>query len=132
LREDELNTRRKLVIALGAGALAWTGAVRAQASPTVRRIGLFSQTSPSVTAPSYEAFRLGLRDLGWVEGKNISIEYRYAEGRHDRLPDLAAELVRLKLTSSLLSLLPILWLPEKATALFLSLRRVGLTLLREG
>ena len=91
-----MNTRRKLVIALGAGALAWTGAVRAQASPTVRRIGLFSQTSPSVTAPSYEAFRLGLRDLGWVEGKNISIEYRYAEGRHDRLPDLAADLVRLK------------------------------------
>ncbi len=90
-----MNTRRKLVIALGAGALAWTGAVRAQASPTVRRIGLFSQTSPSVTAPSYEAFRLGLRDLGWVKEKNI-IEYRYAEGKHDRLPDLAAELVRLK------------------------------------
>src|SRR6476620_2595058 len=91
-----MNNRRKLIIALGAGGLAWAGAVRAQAPSTVRRIGLFSQTSPSVNAPSYQAFRLGLRDLGWIEGKNISIEYRYAEGRHDRLPDLAAELVRLQ------------------------------------
>lgn len=88
--------RRELLIALGAGALAWAGAVRAQAPPTVRRIGLLSGSSPSVNAPSYRAFRLGLRDLGWVEGKNVSIEYRYAEGRHDRLPDLAADLVRLK------------------------------------
>jgi hypothetical protein len=85
--------RRELLIALGADALAWAGAVRAQAPPTVRRIGLLSGSSPSVT---YQAFRRGLRDLGWVEGKNISIEYRYAEGRHDRLPDLAADLVRLK------------------------------------
>jgi len=91
-----MNNRRKLVIALGAGALAWAGAVRGQAPSTVRRIGLFSQTSPSVNAPSYQAFRLGLRDLGWIEGKNISIEYRYAEGRHDRLLGLAADLVRLK------------------------------------
>ena len=82
-----MNNRRKLIIALG-GALAGAGAASAQAPVTVRRIGLFSQTSPSVTAPSYQAFRLGLRDLGWLEGKNISIEYRYAEGRHDRLPDL--------------------------------------------
>ena len=85
-----------MLIALGAGALAWAGAVRAQAPATVRRIGLLSGFSPSVDAPSYQAFRLGLRDLGWVEGKNISIEYRYAEGGVDRLPDLAADLVRLK------------------------------------
>jgi putative ABC transport system substrate-binding protein len=94
---DRVTThRRELLIALGVGALAWAGAVRAQAPPTVRRIGLLSGFSPSVDAPSYQAFRLGLRDLGWVEGKNISIDYRYAEGRHDRLPDLAADLVRLK------------------------------------
>src|SRR5678815_1239436 len=88
--------RRELLIALGVAALAWAGAVRAQAPSTLRRIGMLSGFSPSGYAPSYQAFRLGLRDLGWVEGKNISIEYRYAEGRHDRLPDLAAELVRLK------------------------------------
>jgi putative tryptophan/tyrosine transport system substrate-binding protein len=88
--------RRELLLALGAGALAWAGTARAQAPPTVRRIGLLSGFSPSDDAPSYQAFRLGLRDLGWIEGKSISIEYRYAEGRHDRLPELAADLVRLK------------------------------------
>ena len=88
--------RRELLIAFGAGALAWAGAVRAQAPSTLRRIGMLSGFSPSGYAPSYQAFRLGLRDLGWVEGKNISIEYRHAEGRHDRLPELAADLVRLK------------------------------------
>ena len=88
------STRRAFLLAAAAWpALAWAGAVRAQAPPTVRRIGLLSGSSPSVT---YQAFRLGLRDLGWVEGKNLSIEYRHAEGRHDRLPDLAADLVRLK------------------------------------
>jgi putative ABC transport system substrate-binding protein len=49
-----------------------------------------------VTAPWHQAFRRGLRDLGWVEGSNISIEYRYAEDRRNRLPDLAADVVRLK------------------------------------
>jgi putative ABC transport system substrate-binding protein len=91
-----MTTRRELLIALGAGALAWAGAVRAQAPAKVRRIGLLATTSPSAAAPMQQAFRLGLRDLGWVEGKNISIEYRYAEGNIDRLPDLAADLVRLK------------------------------------
>src|SRR3954466_4195615 len=88
--------RRKVLIALGGGALAWAGAVRAQAPPTVRRIGLLSGFSPSDDAPSYQALRLGLRDLGWIEGKSISTQDRYAEGRHDRLPELAADLVRLK------------------------------------
>ena len=91
-----MNNRRKLVIALGAGALAWAGAARAQAPARIPRIGFLSPLSPSDTASWHQAFRGGLRDLGWVEGKNISIEYRYAEGRHDRLPDLAADLVRLK------------------------------------
>jgi len=53
-------------------------------------------TSPSDRPPLLDAFRQGLRELGWVEGQNIVIDYRYAEGRVDRLPDLAAELVRLK------------------------------------
>ena len=91
-----MNNRRQLVIALGVGALAWVGAVRAQAPARVRRIGLLSPFSPSDAALWHQAFRLGLRDFGWVEGKNINIEYRYAEGRSDRLPSLAADLVRLK------------------------------------
>ncbi len=94
---DRMATRRReLLIALGAGALAWVGAVRAQAPPTLRRIGLLSGFSPSVDGPSYRALLLVLRDLGWVEGTNLNVEYRYAEGRHDRLPDLAADLVRFK------------------------------------
>src|SRR5204863_403409 len=54
-----------------------------------------SPFSPADAAPYHNAFRSGLRDLGWVEGKNITIEYRYAEGKSERLPDLAADLVRL-------------------------------------
>ena len=94
--DRETTRRRGLLIALGAGALAWAGAVRAQTPPTVRRVGLLSGFSPSAYAASYQAFRLGLRDLGWIEGKNITIDYRHAEGSHDRLPDLAADLVRLE------------------------------------
>jgi putative tryptophan/tyrosine transport system substrate-binding protein len=90
-------TRRTFLMALGASALAAPLGSFAQQPPTkVPRIGLLSPFSPSDTALWHQAFRQGLRDLGWVEGKNISIEYRYAEGRNDRLPDLAADLVRLK------------------------------------
>ncbi len=71
-------------------------AAEAQQPAKIPRIGLLSPFSPSATALWHEAFRRGLRDLGWVEGKNISIEYRYSEGRNDRVPDLAADLVRLK------------------------------------
>ena len=88
-------SRRKIVLALGAAALA-PRLVRAQAPATVRRIGLLSSYSPSDAALWHLAFRLGLRDLGWVEGKNISIDYRYAEGRSERLTELAADLVRLQ------------------------------------
>lgn len=91
-----MNNRRKLIFAFGASAIAWASTVRAQAPAKVARIGLLSPFSRAEFAVLHEAFRLGLRDLGWVEGKNISIEYRYGEGRLDRLPDLAADLVRLK------------------------------------
>jgi ABC-type uncharacterized transport system substrate-binding protein len=68
----------------------------AQQPTKVPRIGFFSSTSPSTISARVEAFRQGLRELGYVEGKNIVIEWRYAEGKLDRLPALAAELVRLK------------------------------------
>src|SRR5262249_20561090 len=70
--------------------------VEAQQQKKIPRIGFLSATSPSTISARTDAFRQGLRDLGYVEGKNIVIEWRYAEGKMDRLPDLASELVRLK------------------------------------
>jgi ABC-type uncharacterized transport system substrate-binding protein len=66
-----------------------------QAAGKVPRIGYLS-TGSATWNPFVEAFRQGLREAGWIEGQNIAIEYRYAENRFDRLPDLAAELTRLK------------------------------------
>src|SRR5438093_9222832 len=70
---------------------------QAQQPKKVPRIGFLIGSSPAAIAARIEAFRQGLRDLGYVEGKNIVIEWRYAEGKLDRLPALAAELVRLKI-----------------------------------
>ena len=71
---------------------------QAQQPVKVPRIGFLATVSPSTISDRVEAFRQGLRELGYVEGKNIVIEWRYEEGKADRLPppDLAAELVRLK------------------------------------
>ncbi|MBM2803131.1 MAG: transporter substrate-binding protein [Deltaproteobacteria bacterium] len=69
---------------------------QAQQSTKIPRIGYLANVSPSVNAARTEAFRQGLRELGYVEGKNIVIEWRSSEGKADRLPGLAAELVRLK------------------------------------
>ena len=82
---------RSFVSAIALGILAAPLAVEAQ-QPTARlpRIGLLDY------APSWEPLRQGLRDLGYVEGQNIAFEYRPSEGRSERLPDLAADLVRLK------------------------------------
>jgi putative ABC transport system substrate-binding protein len=81
-------------IALIGGAATWPLAARAQ-QPKVARIGYLGLVSASWHAPRANAFRAGLRDLGYVEGKDIVIEFRWAEGQYDRLPALAAELVRL-------------------------------------
>ena len=61
-----------------------------QQVPKVSRIGYFTGATPDGQSARIEAFRQGLRELGYIEGKNIVIEYRYAEGKFDRLPALAA------------------------------------------
>src|SRR6266403_647644 len=92
-----MNNRRKLVIGLGASALSAPFASFAQQqSAKIPRVGFLEATSASTIAARVEAFRQGLRELGYVDGKNIVIEYRYAEGKFDRVPALAAELVQLK------------------------------------
>jgi putative ABC transport system substrate-binding protein len=90
--------RREFIALLGGAMAAWPLSVRAQQPAQVPRIGYLSPGSASagVFLPRDEAFRQGLRDLGYVEGTNIAIDYRFAEGQFDRLADLAAELVRLK------------------------------------
>ena len=85
-----------LVYALLALILTTIHLAVAQQPKKVSRIGFLSVTSPSTISDRTEAFRQGLRELGYVEGKNIVIEWRWAEGKLDRLPDLAAEIVHLK------------------------------------
>jgi putative ABC transport system substrate-binding protein len=84
------------VLALAFTFVAGGAVAQAQQPGKIPRIGFLAGASPSTNVPRHEAFRQGLRELGYVEGKNIVIEYRYAEGKPDRYPGLAAELVRLK------------------------------------
>ena len=90
--------RRKLLVALGAGAgaLAAPLVAFAQQQGKVWRIGFLHSESVARAGDRVDAFRAGLRDLGYEEGKNYIIEIRWAEGKNDRLPELAAEFVRLK------------------------------------
>src|SRR5215468_10624536 len=69
---------------------------QAQQPAKVSRIGYLSSTDPATESTRAEAIRLALRALGYIEGQNIAIEYRYGEGRGHRIPELAAELVRLQ------------------------------------
>jgi putative tryptophan/tyrosine transport system substrate-binding protein len=85
-----------LVYALTALILTTIHVAEAQQPEKVPLIGYLRQGSPTSARSEDEAFRQGLRDLGYVEGKNVLIEYRYAEGKVERVPDLAAELVQLK------------------------------------
>ena len=85
--------RRELITLLGGVAITWPLAARAQpkAMPV---IGYLSQRSPTDSASIVAAFRQGLKEEGYVEGQNVAIESRFAEGQIDRLPALASDLVR--------------------------------------
>src|SRR5262249_19763490 len=89
-------TALALIVALALGVLAAPRVTAAQQpAKKVHRIGYLTGASAAAEASSIEAFQQGLRDLGYVEGQNISIVYRWAEGKIDQLPALAADLVRL-------------------------------------
>jgi putative tryptophan/tyrosine transport system substrate-binding protein len=87
--------RREFITLLGGAAVAWPLAGRAQQVHKAPRIGYLGGSSASLERHLVEAFRQRLRELGYAEGEKIAIEYRWAEGEDDRLPGLAAELVRL-------------------------------------
>ena len=89
---------KKKITVLTLCAILFTLCASAQAQQTgkIFRIGFLDPSTASGSAVLVEAFRQELSKLGWIEGKNITIEYRFAEQKHERLPELAADLVRLK------------------------------------
>jgi putative ABC transport system substrate-binding protein len=86
--------RREFITLLGGAAAAWPLAARAQQPGGMRRIGFLGQSTAAEIASRLAGFRQGLRDLGYIEGTNIIIEYRWAEGYYERLQGLVADLVR--------------------------------------
>jgi putative ABC transport system substrate-binding protein len=93
---EQSPSKRILCLTLSATLFALCASAAAQQAEKVPRIGYLSGSPPSAIAEHNEAFRQGLRELGYIEGKNIVIEWRSAEGKADRLPALATELVHLK------------------------------------
>jgi len=91
-----MMNRRRFLRTLSVSLFAAPLGAEAQTTGKVWRIGLLSSASPSAGVDRLQAFKLGLRELGYVEGQNLAIEYRWAEGREERLPAFAADLVRLR------------------------------------
>jgi putative ABC transport system substrate-binding protein len=141
-QSEKLMSKLLVTVALSALLCALCYPVQAQKTKSVPRIGYLAVNSSSVERHLVEAFQQGLGELGWVEGQNIAIEYRFAEGKLDRLPDLAAELVNLKIdvlvatggtppalaAKKASTMIPIVFLPvgdPVATGLVASLARPG-------
>src|SRR6516165_4030657 len=108
--------RRELLAAIG-GAAAWPLAARAQQAGKLPAIGFLGPNTRSAASEWVVALVQRLRELGWMEGRTITIEYRWAEGREERFPEIAAELVRLKVELIVTSGTPAVMASKKATSL---------------
>jgi putative tryptophan/tyrosine transport system substrate-binding protein len=116
MRHEATGKRKIFCIALCAMLLALSYPAKAQQPKKVPRIGYVSGTGDANNpGPNIESFRQGLRDLSYVEGKNIVVEYRYAEGKNERLPGFVAELVKLKVDVVVVIALPAIRAAKKAT-----------------
>ena len=109
--------RRQLVIAAAALMARPLRSFAQQPTAAIFRIGFLGVSTPAAWAARVDAFRAGLRDLGYVEGKNAVIEFRFAEGKYERLPELAAELVRLKVDVIVTHSVPGALAAKQATAM---------------
>src|SRR5215510_4034315 len=88
--------RRQFIMLLGGAATMWPLAAHAEQAVRLSTIGFLGTTTASAWGPWTAAFVQRLRELGWIEGRNLAIEYRWADGRTGRFADIAAEFVRLK------------------------------------
>jgi ABC-type uncharacterized transport system substrate-binding protein len=88
--------RREFITLVGGVAAAWPLAANAQAPPKIPRVGFLGSSNPATAGHILEAFRQGLRELGYVEGQTVALEVRWGEGHFERMPELIAELVQLK------------------------------------
>jgi putative tryptophan/tyrosine transport system substrate-binding protein len=108
--------KRRDFIALLGGAAAWPLATRAQHSEKLPAIGFLGSTTPSAESQRTAAFVQRLRELGWIEGRTIAIEYRWGEGRPERFAEIAAEFVRLKVDVMIAGGTPTALAAKRATA----------------
>ena len=115
-RDKKKDMKKKIFfLALCAVLFAFCPHADAQETGKVFRIGFLDDSSASSIADRLEAFRQEVRKLGWIEGKNITIEYRFAEQKPERLPELAADLVRLKVDLIVVATTPAALAAKSAT-----------------
>ena len=110
-----MNNRRKLMIAVGAGLLT-TRSAYPQFAGKVPKVGYVGNATPALETALVEGFRLGLRERGYIEGKNIDIQYRWANGKIDAMPAVIAELIALKVDVLITAGTPAALAAKKATA----------------